>query len=1323
MDAFLKTLDWRVRLIMWIGCTSLAAGLCIVAARMAVSGPWWAGVAALVAAAVLVSQEDRIWPKLPDGLQEKIVDQWRSRRGKVTKTTPGRVVWRIGRSVFWGAIAFKLLSTFSALSGPAFWIPSIGFGLSAGFFGVEASLATGASIAIAARFLMTIGLEADLTNPYVRQSFMASWANGAKRLSWVWAGAIGLSGPLWIGLSAAYNSMKTTIVEEMRVRTAAIADRKRIEARRARIKSRAMPGREDPLAQAKLDLEKAEERVKSASRGGGAAGGGSDQSAQSEVELTGVQKLEKMNMEGMLALYADAVRTIRESERVSGEGGMEIETDSVRRRSFDRTLLNMPDSWVDHIRESQKSDLKVLAAYYDSLCEMEEAAMRGGDGEVVTSSYVPIDDEEDDLDGMGPPSYMGGVTADADELPEVDALDGPDAMDEPEYEPDDEPPVRRGTVGADDDDGEVDEPSSPMPMLAGTVQEGRDGVPLAEGVLPLEDDVSQEESRLMVGESMTGRPVELGDGDGVSPDHGRDALPGDELVEAEMLDRIVAEDGSIVGIPDEPERSADDEREPSGERDADDHGSDPDEPVEPAEPDDVDPDRHASFVDLPPMLHTAPVVEQPEPVLAQPVAPAPVETEPHAESDDQVNDVPPVQSPAPEVPSTSSRGTLDQRRAVAATVLANKHDRTLVVESHDWFADKIEMATSLGVPDFLFDAGYASFVSDVAAYGLERDLTSVLDGDAPTPDAVDAAVAALVAAGWDHDRDLVARASKWSSDVREEARIAAETERLRLEEEARIAEVERVAQMRRDAEVLRLAEVARAEEAARVAEIARAAAAEKAAEQTRLAEEARRVELEAKRVKMAGWIISGQFTDEVLDDGSELFPDVKDLADSFGLPVSIVQERYDDFSAKASSRRLWAELSAAFHSEDINVVEALLERRDELGAYSGGSKGGDVDTIAGWARGVRERERVKGLTDVEVRTSGSGVEGRKAFLIKQNRMPPELARLIDDELPQQLKLVNSLASAIQLMGVNSPPAMQSSLDDARSRVRGIASRVVEQKDGKDVAKEYVLAFLPNDVREQGVNAWDMLLALADEAGDDDLIHDDDPIHDVAVEPVADAPAASDHDMDVVPATVPDRPVERIELPITRIGGLGVSFDANPRKSLEDVLAMDPVAEAMALPRQADFTASGLFNRLRMSALGALRTEDRGKVVIDDQDLFVPVVDAMGNTLGRLQIRIEAHPAPAWYDDKGKQIITRDVKTGEMLPTAATKYMRLRSALVSDANGHEDTTIGLAIVSPIASSDSIVSFQPMLESSNGTIRIIQVAGEAEIKSILADLGGA
>ena len=215
MDDFLKSLDWRIKAVLWIGCVAIAAMCAIASVRLAVEGPWWAvGLVAAVGAG-LVSQEEKFWPKWPEKIQDKMIDKWRSVRSKSTKSAQGQLVWNLCRTAVIAFLAIELVSVFSEISGAAYWIVILSFSVSAGFFGFEAAFVGGLVAGLICHFGSGMATGIDFTNPAQREVFFTQWQAGARQLSWFWAFAIMATVPAWVGIAAGYKGAKTKIVARL----------------------------------------------------------------------------------------------------------------------------------------------------------------------------------------------------------------------------------------------------------------------------------------------------------------------------------------------------------------------------------------------------------------------------------------------------------------------------------------------------------------------------------------------------------------------------------------------------------------------------------------------------------------------------------------------------------------------------------------------------------------------------------------------------------------------------------------------------------------------------------------------------------------------------------------------------------------------------------------------------------------------------------------------------------------------------------------------------------------------------------------------------
>jgi hypothetical protein len=1289
MDDFLKTLDWRVR----AGMSASLAGLCGIlawlAARSAISGPWFLGIGSIVAAALCANVVDRSWPsKLPDRLSDPI-DKWKQARSRSTKTKPGRFVWNLGRSMAAAMAAWHLLSLVDDLSWYAKASATLGFGGAFGFFGLEGALWSGAIVATLAHFSIYFGLGTDLADPSKRAGFLSSWNANQVKLSWLWPIAFAATGPLWIGIGAGFKSIKDKLSEEMGQRRTAASDKKRIEARRLRMKVRHESSGEDPLDKARKRLEEAQDRVKALGRGNALVGIGEDADGAAvpaaDRELTGVEKLEKENMVETLRRYSEQVRSIRQNEK----DGLDVMTGA--RHGFDRVIQNMSDAWISHLRSDDSDSSRTLIDYYDGLCSVEDKAMRSGDGEVVVSSGWQERSEEDELDGFEPSGY-GTPPAETDEQSLLGFGFGGDLLD------DDVPaPLVDSFLGSDR--GSVAPEEMPMMLSVAPKVEPEslpavldDGTPAFDGNLPVDDDVSETESGLMEGESIQ-EPEVLGDGDGIEPHVGHDANPGDDLLETGVRDDAVDVDGSPIVEA----RTDADERDEG--TDSDEAGFD----------EDTRGDETLGEAVAENVASTQVETTEPDPGAT----PATAILHDDADADLQGKTV------IDEETQPGSTGTVDERREAAGLILSDKADRAFVIRTAGWFSSAEETAAALGLPSIMFEQPYAKYSTKVEAAGVERQLELALSAEDATIDAVSSAATALEGAGWEHDAALVARARTWVADQIEKERIRAE------EEARRIAELAREAQRLREEDEARAAEAAR--EAERILQAERDRIAEEAAEtqrradeeSRRIAEETRQSELSAKRTNVAGAIIAGSLPDDVLDMGAELFPDAQSLADVFGLPISVVESRFEEFSTRSDVRQKYQELGAAFQAEDVNAVEALLERPESFVGYD--HPNFDIEGIRSWAKGVRAKERIQGLTDGDRQIVSSGGASRRQFMIKRTRIDAETADMIDVGLPKEMRLVKSLNEVIGLMGDNATDAMKAPMQEARDRVRRLAARIVTPKDGKDVAKEYAMAFLPDDVRGGRQDVWELLLELASNVDQDE----DRPTGTLDVVdqvPSPDPVAEDDHEEEIEEEVHVEEVVEAPVVPATPSGRIKIaaSFDPNPRRSLEEVQAMDSVEEVRLLSHPGRFDQGSTARSQMISLREVYGVETERMVEVADDGVYATIRNESGERIGKVLIRTEGGAAPAWNDASTRKVIMKNAVTGKVTMIPESTFKNMLSVDVVAPNGDPDTVIGLALVSPVINDDGITSFQPVLEDFGGRVRILSSSDSKGIQTFVREM---
>lgn len=1299
MDDFLKTLDWRVR----AGMSASVAGLCVIlawlAARSAISGPWFLGIGSIVAAALCANVVERSWPsKLPDLLSDPI-DKWKQARSRSTKSKPGRFVWNLGRSMVAAMAAWHLLSLVEDLSWYAKASTTFGFAGAFGFFGLEGALWSGAIVATIAHFSIYFGLGTDLADPSKRAGFLSSWNANQVKLSWLWPIAFAATGPAWIGIGAGFKSIKDKLAEEMGQRRTAASDKKRIEARRLRMKVRLETSGEDPLDKARKRLEEAQDRVKALGRGNAAVGIGEDADGAAvpaaDRELTGVEKLEKENMVETLRRYSEQVRSIKQNEK----DGLDVMTGA--RHGFDRVIQNMSDAWISHLRGDDSASSRTLIDYYDGLCSIEDKAMRSGDGEVVVSSGWQERSEEDELDGFEPSGYAATPSI-GEESSLLGLGYGGDLLD------DDVPAQSESFLGSERGSVAPEE----MPMMLSVAPEAvreqssetmpavlDDGTPAFDGNLPVDDDVSETESGLMEGESIQ-EPEVLGDGDGIEPHVGHDANPGDDLLETGVRDDAVDVDGSPIV-----ESRMDEEETDAAGFDEDTRDEDTrDEDTRDVDTRDVDATSGDALAE-----DVASTYEEPsEPDHGGTPA------TPHDDADADLQG----KTVIDEEIQPGSTGTVDERREAAGLILSDKADRAFVIRTAGWFSSAEETAAALGLPSIMFDQPFAKYSTKVEAAGVERQLELALSAEDATIEAVSSAATALEGAGWEHDAALVARARTWVADQIEKERVRAE------EEARRVAELAREAQRLREEDEARAAEAAR--EAERILQAERDRIADEQAETQRradeearrIAEETRQSELSAKRTNVAGAIIAGSLPDDVLDMGAELFPDAQSLADVFGLPISVVESRFEEFSTRSDVRQKYQELGAAFQAEDVNAVEALLERPESFVGYD--HPNFDIEGIRSWAKGVRAKERIQGLTDGDRQIVSSGGASRRQFMIKRTRIDAETADMIDVGLPKEMRLVKSLNEVIGLMGENATDAMKAPMQEARDRVRRLAASIVTPKDGKDVAKEYAMAFLPDDVRGGRQDVWELLLELASNVGQDEDRSVD------RVEPVQETSLPEQEVEDDRHEELEDEPqVEEVEEPVVAPAPTGrikiaASFDPNPRRSLEEVQAMDAAEEVRLLSHPGRFDQGSTARSQMISLREVYGVETDRMVEVADDGVYATIRNESGDRIGKVLIRTEGGAAPAWNDASTRKVIMKNAVTGKVTMIPESTFKNMLSVDVVAPNGDPDTVIGLALVSPVINDDGITSFQPVLEDFGGRVRILSSSDSKGIQTFVREM---
>lgn len=352
--------------------------------RFAVSGPWYGSSLTLFAAAASMTVGFSAWPdKLP---AEVLVlkEKWDKAKARSTKSAQGRFVWNLGRSAMAGMIAYQVIPV--DINGGFMRFAFVaGFGISAGFFGARAMLWSGLLVFLIAHRTAVSGLNVDFSNPASREQLWIMWGQGAS-MSWWWAVGLGLCPLLWIGSSGLMVKLGNQISEELAERQAAAIAKKKIDARRERLRSQREAEASDPLSIASQETERAKKRASSVS---GKDIGINDLSKSKDgdsKELRGVAKIEHDRNEILLRNYAAYARTVMNSEKIG------ISADTKSRRAFDRVIEALPDSSLAHLRSSSWDGASDLLGYYDRLCGTVHEAMTGGDGEIVSAG--PGSDEE-----------------------------------------------------------------------------------------------------------------------------------------------------------------------------------------------------------------------------------------------------------------------------------------------------------------------------------------------------------------------------------------------------------------------------------------------------------------------------------------------------------------------------------------------------------------------------------------------------------------------------------------------------------------------------------------------------------------------------------------------------------------------------------------------------------------------------------------------------------------------------------------------------------------------------------------------------------------
>lgn len=1280
MDAILKDLDWRARAGMWASLALVGVGLLWFCARSLVAGPWFLAAGAAVLAAITLQVSWRSYPeKLPsslDKVKEKL-EKWKSLRSRATASARGRFVWNLGRGLAGSMAVWHLLGLVDGMSGPVRWVATLGGGLSFGFFGIEAAIWAGIAVGLVAHGVTHVWLQTDFSEPVSRNAFMAAWSTGALRLSWLWVISMLLAAPLWVGIAATIGIVKERMGQERAQRVAAAADRKRIEARRKRQRERAGKSEGDPLAEAKARLAEAEAKVGAIKAG--KSGGGT----QVVTELRGAEKLEHDRMVEMLRRYGEQVRTIRDIEK----DGLEPDPNMLAmQRGFDRVLMGLGDPFVELMRADTSPSGQMLLAYYDELCAIESRAMRGGDGEVVTSSVEyeqyeyegegegdaggeargsSIDDEEDEIDA----AEVHGGFEQREPVPEFDEVD--DEMDMDVLDGGSNVSSRLAGLAAGL--GEIEAAPAHSSETVRTQAASEEEEPL----LPVEDDVSTEQTFAQHPEEVV--PGEIDETEAPAASDEPAAVP-------------VAED---VSFPD-PAFGRDDTFFAQGEGDApssDDSAGTGDEDED--EEDLLDEDAMGAGDGA----HAADGADGDDAGGREPLAVdgEMVQSEVGADGADTVGEGDEMIEGGPDAAALKN---------AAAQILMRRTPREMVISTSGWFRDAEHAASVFGIDQAMYDDVFVEYAAKVAAYADEIELSRVLK-ESPGIEALGEALKRLEAHGWEHDETVVASAKSWIEA--EEERVAAEAaaEALRIEQERIAAEAAENARLERE-RVEREAEEARiAAEAARVAEAE--AAAQRALEEARLAdsERERLADLERRRNRVGLMLIVGRIDEETLTAATELFSSEEELASSLDLEVDTVSAAYNTFAVMRDARMKYMELAEALRNEDVSVVEALIADRSSFDGYQHPKI--DLDEAKRWADGVRARERMQGIIEVDtntMRVPDTGGESARLFMMKRTRVSPEIADIVNDKLPKGMKAAKSISETMDFLGGDAASQMAPLLASTRQQVARYAAQVVAAHEGKVNAREYASAFLPEDCRTPGVDVWDTLVGLAA------TVVPEEPVAPAAPPPPPPAPEPAPAPIAEPARNERQAPPARVEPERRAPSNPGRIRPAQPvsfeiHKTPEQVQAMDYKAHVDAIPKKVvDETATA--NQIRLSLREIYGSEIDDHVRIEGVNMFVDAISEGGRILGQIRIFMPAL-CPVWYVHARTGIVFKDPLTGDTKQSQSNVIEREINNNLNTPNGDPETIVGVALLSHLITPEGVISFKPMFKDKfGGRATILQIS---------------
>ena len=1248
MRSFFKSLDWRVRWGLASGLLVLAFLMVWLSAMSVVYGPWYLpGVELAVAYACVLSGLIAWDPKYPKPISE-FVKKWEDSRKRATKTKAGKFVWGVGRSCTAMVILWQLSPFFDDFTWQFSAVIIAGAGISFGFFGLEAAiwgaLVTAALVQLATVFAMGV----NFGDPEQRAAFMSGWQSGQIQISWIWMIGFILTAPAWIGLSGSYKSFADKISEEMESRHRNAEDKKRIDARKARLKKRSIKSDDDELSVAERNLKAATEKVNSFGKSGYKPEVGEIADGELAVEeLKGVEKLENDHMIKTLGVYCDRVKSILRSE----DEGIDVATE--HRHGFDRVLLKMSDSWIEFLRKQEMEAYKMLLSYYDKLCANEGIAMRDAVGEVVISSAPKADN------GYEP-------SASAPDTSEVH-----DILEDEDEDEDEEDDLAHGYAGGgfeDEDDG------LPMQLASNndSLKVGNDGTPKFEGVLPVSDDEGNEDEmdNSDEAEGLREESVHIGNME-MSDDSS-------SIQEFEVEEHAIGQDGKAVFDDEDADERDDEEDQIDGiesqdgysEENVDDADIDYTQPAE----DGVINDEGDTSVDsdADDANENADAASNQEDAVGELVT----------------GDLMDSAIPISEIDDKEKRNT-------AGMLLSGRIDREFVLKAHRWLTDIEMLSDILGIEKSMFEDNWHNYSTMVEGAKIEKRLAAEMVSEDRTVEVVEGFAAALEAADWEHDVALVASAHAW---IQEEAeRLAAEeAERQRLEDEARIKrEEEEAAEAQRvkdEEDRIRLA----AEEAKRAREAEEERLRKE--EEQRLADEAeakRLAELEKQRVRVGGLIMMNKLNEDALEIGFELFPTVEVLAESFSMDIADLQAPYDAFLIMYHARQKYQELKDSFAAKDVNAVEALLEDKNSFEGYS--DENIDIRSMEEWVRGERARERIHGLTDKSMDASANvGDAVRRAFMVKRTGITDELARKIDDALPKALRIMDKLNSVIELLGDNSSPGMKADFDKASADVKRISLDIISHPK----AKEYVMAFLPSDVRSSEMDAWSMLQEYA-----------------IGAETLPEVAAEEKIEEKPVEEKNPEPEVE-VEAENTATKRMKPVSIGAARRSLEQVQKLDPTEQVQAMSRVGPTNLDSIIRTTLFSLQNLYGARVAKLTAKDDETIWATVFDNDGNPNGCVMIMFASKVPFSWYSDN--EIFYKNIENNTVRRFDAKKGLSRFMTNLNTTHPKLGKVQAIVIVSSVINEDGVTSFLPLVEEHEQRLMIVESGNSIELQNYVKNV---